>query len=311
MPIENQTTNGGDPVYDCIIIGAGPAGLVAATYLARFRRRVLLLDAGGSRARRIPKTHNCPGFPDGIGGDDLLERLRAQANAVGVPVLEDRATRVDASADGFAVKGDRATYRSRTVIAATGVVDRLPDWDGVDEAIEAGIVRLCPVCDAYEAGDQRIAVYGRGKDCVPHAAFLRTWSRHVTAIHAPSDEPDDEHRALAEQLGVEVIAGDEADGQLVSDGFRLDRGDADGRNFDVVYVALGAAARTTLFDPLQPDTDANRELIIDAQGRTSVEGIYAIGDAVSALNQLSVAFGHAAVASSAIHQALPRNPLSS
>ena len=298
-----------DTVYDSLIVGAGPAGLVAATYLARFRRNVLLLDAGGSRARRIPKTHNCPGFPDGIGGDALLDRLRAQARGVGVPVCEDSATCIRREAGGFTVSGEHADYRARTVIAATGVVDRMPDWDGIEKAIESGVLRLCPVCDAYEAGDQRIAVFGRGKDCVSHAAYLRTWSRSVTAIHAPGDEPGKEHRALAEELAIDVLAAHEANGRLDADGFSIAREGAAPQRFDVVYIALGAAPRTTLFDSLQPDTDANGELRIDAQGRTSVDGVYAIGDAVSALNQLSVAFGHAAVAASAIHLALPRNPL--
>jgi thioredoxin reductase (NADPH) len=309
MPAGSQRHDRNDVVYDSLIVGAGPAGLVAATYLARFRRSVLLLDAGGSRARRIPETHNCPGFPDGIGGDDLLDRLRAQARGVGVPVCADSATCIHRDGAAFRVKGELAVYRARTVIAATGIVDRLPEWDGVEKAIESGIVRLCPVCDAYEAGDQRIAVFGRGKDCVSHAAFLRTWSRSVTAIHAPDDEPGEAHRALAGKLAIDVLAAHETDGRLDADGFRIERDGGETQRFDVVYVALGAAARTTLFDSLQPDSDANGELRIDAKGRTSIEGVYAIGDAVSALNQLSVAFGHAAVAASAIHQALPRNPL--
>lgn len=301
--MENET------VYDCIIIGAGPAGLVAATYLARFRRSVLLLDAGGSRAHRIPQTRNCPGFPDGIGGEALLRRLRAQAEAVGVPVREDHARTVQAAQGGFTVTGKSASYGARTVIGATGIVDRLPDWAGIDAAIEAGIVRLCPVCDAYEAGDQRIAVFGRGKDCVSHAAYLRTWSCEVSAIHGPGDAPDAADRELARKLGIEVMALAASDAWLEADGFHAGRDGRGARRFDVVYVALGSAARTTVFDSLRPDTDDNGELRIDAHGRTSVAGVYAIGDAVSALNQLSVAFGHAAVAASAIHQALPRNPL--
>ena len=66
-------------VYDCLIIGAGPAGLTAANYLARFRRDIVLVDAGASRARWIPTSHNCPGFPSGVGGNELLASLRAQA----------------------------------------------------------------------------------------------------------------------------------------------------------------------------------------------------------------------------------------
>ena len=65
-------------VLDCLIIGGGPAGLTAAIYLRRFYRDILLVDAGRSRARLIPLTHNYPGFPDGISGPELLERLRTQ-----------------------------------------------------------------------------------------------------------------------------------------------------------------------------------------------------------------------------------------
>lgn len=309
MPAENRSEDQNLAVHDCVIIGGGPAGLVAATYLARFRRNVMLVDAGASRARRIPETRNCPGFPDGIGGEALLERLRAQAKGAAAPLRHDRATCIVREEDGFTVVGERGRYRCRTVLAATGIVDRLPDWPGIESAIAAGVVRLCPVCDAHEAGDRRIAVFGRGKDCVSHAAFLRTWSRDVTAIHGPDDVPSDEHRALAAKLGIEVLALAGAEGHLDADGFCAAGEGRDGRRFEVVYVALGSAPRTGLFDSLKPETDANGELRIDAHGRTSVEGVYAIGDAVSALNQLSVAFGHAAVAASAIHQALPRNPL--
>jgi thioredoxin reductase (NADPH) len=71
---------------DALIIGGGPAGLMAAVYLARFRRRVVVADAGSSRASLIPCSHNCPGFPEGIGGGELLMRLRAQAERYGAMV---------------------------------------------------------------------------------------------------------------------------------------------------------------------------------------------------------------------------------
>jgi thioredoxin reductase (NADPH) len=73
-----------DDRLDVLVVGAGPAGLTAATYLARFHRRFALVDAGKSRARWIPTSHNCPGFPHGIGGDALLDKLRAQAEGFGV-----------------------------------------------------------------------------------------------------------------------------------------------------------------------------------------------------------------------------------
>jgi len=136
---------------DCLIVGAGPAGLTAATYLARFRRRILLVDAGASRARWIPASHNCPGFPFGVAGNALLARFRLQAQTYHVDELRTRITQLDRQADGFVASDGERHWRARCVILATGVVDRLPALEGIDQAIAAGTVRLCAVCDAYEA----------------------------------------------------------------------------------------------------------------------------------------------------------------
>ena len=83
------------PSTEVLIIGGGPAGLTAATYLARFRRRLVLLDGGQSRARWIPTSHNCPGFPLGVEGDQLLERYRQQARLYGVEPIEAQIARLD------------------------------------------------------------------------------------------------------------------------------------------------------------------------------------------------------------------------
>jgi len=84
---------------DCIVIGGGPAGLTAAIYLARYRRQVAVIDSGESRARLIPKTHNYPGFADGITGQRLLELLRAQAENYGVTLVEGRVERLQKVGD--------------------------------------------------------------------------------------------------------------------------------------------------------------------------------------------------------------------
>ena len=90
--------------YDLAIIGGGPAGLTAAIYRARFRRDVVVIDDGNSRASWIPRSHNHPGFPEGIGGDELLVRTRAQAERYGVVLHHERATALER-------KGDGSSYR--------------------------------------------------------------------------------------------------------------------------------------------------------------------------------------------------------
>ena len=107
---------------DCLIVGAGPAGLVAATYLTRFHRRIAVVDAGSSRARWIPSSHNCPGFPFGVSGEDLLAKLRTQAEGFGAPITRGRIVRIERRADGFVALDDHSrAYRSSCVLLATGM----------------------------------------------------------------------------------------------------------------------------------------------------------------------------------------------
>src|SRR6476620_8453542 len=90
-----------EPLYDCLVIGGGPAGLTAALYLARFHLSLKVLAAGDSRAAMIPCTHNHAGFPDGISGEELLVRMRAQAEKYGASIARGRVTRLDRADEGF------------------------------------------------------------------------------------------------------------------------------------------------------------------------------------------------------------------
>lgn len=291
---------------DCLIVGAGPAGLTAAVYLARFRRRVTLFDAGRSRASWIPRTRNYPGFPDGISGDELLERLRAQAARYGaVPVRAEVESLV---CDGgfFVARAGGAEVRAQKVILATGVVDVEPEMENLPEAVEAGCVRLCAVCDGHEVIDRRVAVYGPAKDALRHAVFMRTFSDDITLL-VPQGDPPMEAEALehARNVGVEVapapVAGMRMDGQRRA-AVRL----ADGSTlvFDTLYPALGCRMRSELAIGLGARCTPSGDIVVDDHMRTSVPGLYAAGDVVSALNQISVAVGHAAIAATDVHNAL-------
>lgn len=294
-------------ILDCLVVGAGPAGLVAATYLARFRRRIAVVDAGASRARWIPTSHNCPGFPLGVSGTALLARLREQAEEHGVVVAPGRIDWLLREAHGHGgavfVARDAAgdTWRAATVILATGIVDRLPEVEGGPEAlaaaIEAGTLRLCAVCDAYEARDSRIAVLAPGDEARRHAAFLRTFSRTVDAIDSgvPYRLECDAEGCRIETAGGEDPGGAEGSGGAV-------------REYDTLYPVLGGDSQSQLAQALGAAVDDEGALRTDAHQQTSVDGLYAVGDVVSALNQIAVAVGHAAIAATAVHNRLPANP---
>jgi thioredoxin reductase (NADPH) len=297
-----------DPApHDCLIIGAGPAGLTAATYLARFRRDIVVVDAGRSRARWIPRSHNVPGFPLGVAGPTLLDRLRTQAGEYGVEVVAGNVGRLERDGDDFiATADDGRTWRAHTVILASGIVDVMPAMTGLADAIDRHVVRLCAVCDAYEASDERIAVYAPVEEGIAHALFLRTFSPRVAVVRSEPGEPSPAAAQAARDAGIALWPPSVSlhhDGECCV--FTFDDGSV--QRFDTVYPVLGGDAQSQLAIDLGARTDDNRELVVDPRQQTSVDGLYAIGDVVSALNQISVGVGHAAIAASDIHQRLPRN----
>ena len=295
-----------DDLLDVLVVGAGPAGLTAATYLARFHRRFVVVDAGKSRARWIPTSHNCPGFPHGIGGDALLGKLRTQAEAFGVSIEDGRIERLQRDGEAFvATAADGRTWRARFVLLATGVVDVMPAMDGLEAGIASHAVRLCAVCDGYEASDADIAVLAPVDDAIRHAAFLRSFSQRVAAIPSEAGEPSPECAELAKQADIEVLA--PALALRCDDEGCVVETEAGQRRFDTLYPVLGCDAQSRLGTALGAAVDDNGELTVDARMQTSVDGLYAIGDVVSALNQISVAMGHAAIAASALHGRLPSN----
>lgn len=292
---------------DCLIVGAGPAGLTAATYLVRFHRRIAVVDAGQSRARWIPTSHNCPGFPFGITGPALLAKLREQAEGYGANITHGRIERLQHDGDVFIATDDSGRgWRAHHVLLATGIVDRMPKMEALEECVAAGNVRLCAVCDGYEASDERIAVYGPADVAIRHGLFLRTFSRSVTAIRSEPGDPDANTARLAEAARIELLP-EPARLHRCDEQCEVTLGDGSTHRFDTLYPVLGADAQTQLATGLGAEVDEDGELRVDPAMQTTVDGLYAVGDVVSALNQISVAVGHAALAASAIHNRLPPN----
>ena len=292
--------------HDVVVVGAGPAGLTAATYLARFHRDFVVVDAGKSRARWIPASHNCPGFPHGIGGDDLLATLRKQAAGFDVAVEDGRIERLQRDGEDFvATAADGRQWRARFVLLATGVVDVLPEMEGLEAGIAGHALRLCAVCDGYEASDARIAVLAPADAAIGHALFLRTFSRRVAAIRSEPGEPSAEQARLAAAAGIELLPPARAL-RCSGTGCEVET-EAGVRHFDTLYPVLGSDGQSQLATALGAVADDKGELEVDAHLQTRVDGLYAIGDVVVGLNQIGVAMGHAAIAATAVHNRLPRN----
>jgi thioredoxin reductase (NADPH) len=291
--------------FECLIIGGGPAGLTAAIYLGRFRRKVLVVDAGDSRALSIPRSHNYPGFADGISGTDLLRVLNEQALQYGADVRRGTVAGLARKGDGFAVTVDGREIGASRIVLATGLKDNAPDMPGLREAVAHAAVRYCPVCDAYETIDKNIAVYGSIKDAEAKALFMRTYSRKVTLL--PTDEAYDEAARRLAQAGIALAPSPPVDLRPIDGGVGVDLRTGEHLQFDVLYPVLGCEVRSNLANKLGAKCTDVGCLIVDDKQRTSVEGIYAAGDVVSDLHQLTVAAGHAAISATAIHRSLPSN----
>jgi len=293
---------------DCLIVGAGPAGLLAAVYLARFRRSVVLIDSGQSRCSLIPRSNNVPGFEVGVSGADLLERMREQVKHYAVTIIDDEVQRIDRSDAGFiAWLPGRSLHASR-VILATGIVDSHPQLEGWREALERGDLRYCPICDGFEAIDRSIAVIGSPPGVTRKALFLRTYSAEVTAfITGPDEAWSTADKKQLSDHGVAVCESPVVRLLKQSDSLVVLTADAQQRTFDVVYPAMGAHVRSELALKLGAAHDSAGFLHVNGSQETSVKGLFGIGDVVNDLHQISVAFGHASTAACRIHNSLPPN----
>lgn len=297
-----------DQPLDCVVIGGGPAGLTAAIYLARYRRRFRLIDGGDSRARWIPLSRNYPGFPDGVTGEDLLARLRDQARRYEAEILDGFVEGLERRGEGFrVVLADGTVLHSATVILATGVAENEPNLPDCTGAVKRGLIRICPICDGYETVGKAVGVVGNSDHAAAEALFLRTFSEEVTLVMVGEDcrLPPERSLALAE-AGVTVVETPIETVRLEDGAIRALCIDGDERLFDTLYSAFGTTPQAQLAVQVGAEQDDSGRLVVGDHCETSVRGLFAAGDLVRGLNQIAVATGEAALAATAIHNRLPR-----
>ena len=294
-------------MQDCVVIGGGPGGLAAALYLARFRLRCMVLDAGSSRASRIPRCRNFPGFPDGIPGVKLLDRMREQLSRYDIRPITTEALGLESTPDGFSVKTADNAYTARTVLLATGMRDVEPPFENRrehDQALSAGLLHYCPVCDGYEVSDKRVVVLGGGHHGAKEAMFLRGFTDSVDLVcpsgaHALS--PED--RSALGRARITIVDGPVKRLRLEQGMLRYSIGE---KTFgtEALYAAMGCQLHASLAETIGADVSKQGCVIVDAHQRTSVTNLYAVGDIVAGLDQIVTAVGQAAIAATAIRNDL-------
>ncbi|AEG92271.1 NAD(P)/FAD-dependent oxidoreductase [Ramlibacter tataouinensis] len=299
--------NAREPILDCLVIGGGAAGLTAAVYLARYRRTLRVIDEGRSRLQWIPKTRNVMGFPDGVAGSVLWDRLRQHAARYGIEPEPGRVESLVLREDGaFEAGVDGRRLLARKVLLATGASDVEPVVAGLREGLAHGQVRYCPVCDGFETQGQRVAVMGPGLHGLRESLFVSGFDNRVTwlsmgSLQAVSADQAGRLRGCGVQVhdgqphGIACVPGAEV---------RVTMDDGQVLVFDTLYPALGQTHASALAVRLGARCADDGQLEVDSHLRTAVPGLFAAGDVAQGLNQISVAAGQAAIAATAIHNSL-------
>ena len=293
------------PVYDVLIIGGAPAGLTAAIYAGRAACKALLLigPTPGGQVATTNLVENFPGFPEGINGAELAQRMQNQAERFGAQIVMDTVTAVDFSTSPFTVRTHSETYRGRTAIIATGAFPRRLGVPGEKKFFGRG-VSTCATCDAFFYKDKRVVVVGGGDSAIDEGLFLTKFAREVIVVHR-RDQLRATHiyqeRAFAnpKMRFVWDAVVEEVLGEKTVTGVRVRNvksGETTIIEADGMFVYVGTIPGTKLFAG-QIELDERGYIVTDGHQRTSVSGVFAAGDVQSPdFRQIVVAAGSGAIA---------------
>jgi len=300
-----------DAPYDCIIIGAGPAGLSASLFLARYLYRTLTFHHNSPRNEYAHGIHGFLGH-HGIRPNELLARGRDEVTTHGGLIVEACVNTVEKiSSERFRVVVDSEgtepkTFEARRLLLATGLRDLTPDCPGFREFYGSS-VHHCPDCDGYEVKDKRVAVLARGDNSAAFTANLLTWTRRLTLLTDQSEISKQDRAKLAaldvaiRTEGVVGLEGDTSTRQLQ----RVLFAEGEPLECDALFFNLGTELATDFYETLGCRLDPECGLLwVDDTQQTSVEGVYAAGDITPRSQLAVVAAAEGAMAAINIHRSL-------
>lgn len=297
-----------EKVYDVVIIGGGPGGYTAALYAARAGLSALVLEqlsAGGQMAL-THQIDNYPGFPEGIDGFELAEKMQAQAERFGAMTEYAQVTKAELQAEPKILETSAGVFYGKAVVIATGANPRELGVPGEKEMASRG-VHYCAACDGMFYQDKTVVVIGGGNSAAADALLLSRVAKKVILIHRRDTLRATKvyHEPLMNSPNVEFLWNSTAEEILYEKkvtGIRVanvQTGQKQEVSCDGVFVSIGRKPATELFDQL--DLDAGGYIIADESTKTSIPGVYAVGDVrTKALRQVVTAVADGAVA---VHRA--------
>ncbi len=270
-----------------LILGSGPAGLAAALYAARADTQPVVL-AGMEMGGQVSLTYiveNYPGFPDGVGGQELVELFQKQAERFGARIEFDLATEVNLGERPFVVKTYSKTYLAETLIVATGATPNHLNVAGEKEFTGKG-VSYCATCDGWFFKDKDVIVVGGGDSALEESIFLTRYAKSVTIVHRRDTlragailqkrAMENEKISFIYNAVVTEILGEDSVRQVRLR--NVQTGEEWVKDTDGVFIFIGHSPNTQLFEG-QLEMDAGRYLVVDQLMQTNVPGVFAAGEA--------------------------------
>jgi len=292
---------------DVAVIGGGPAGLAAALWAGRYRRTVLLADAGHPRNRWVDHSHGYLGS-DGVRPAELLERARTELERYPeVRVVRELADDVRRRDDGrfeVALAGG-GSHLAHRVVLATGVEDRFPQVAGFFDHYGADVFH-CPTCDGYEARGRQVVVLGWSEHVAGFALGLLDWAATLAIVtDGRRFEGDEHHREQLAAHGIRVVEADAEAfvgrrGELRA--IRLASGDE--LPCDMSFFSIAHAPSNGLAERLGCEMAHEGCVLVDERAETTVEGVYAAGDLTPGIQLVQVAAAKGAIAGTQAAQSL-------
>jgi len=270
--------------YDVIIIGSGPAGLTAGIYSARADLKVLILEGEqpGGQLTTTTEVENFPGFPEGIMGPELMNRMRTQAQKFKAETKFELVTSVDFSKKPFEIKTSEGVYLGNSVIIATGSRARYLGLES-ESRLKGRGVSACATCDGFFFKGKEIVVVGGGDSAMEEANFLTKFASKVTIIHHSEDfkasaimldrcKANPKIDFLMNKEIVEVLGENSVTGLKLKDS---KTSEVEEFKTEGLFLAIGHIPNTELF---KDKLEMEKEYIVTNDTKTSVEGVFACGD---------------------------------
>lgn len=294
-------------LYDCIIVGGGPAGLNAAVVLGRCRRKVLVFDTEHYRNKHSHGMHNYL-TRDDIVPTDFLKICHKELEKYSVHRLIKKIVKAQKNSEGlFKVMDENgSTYYAKKLLIATGLTDNLPAVEGFDRFYGKSVFH-CPYCDGWEVRNKKIGVYARNKEGWELALNLKGWTDHVTLYTDGKNKVKPEQMIFLDANDIPVIglpiARLEGEGEQLS---KIVFKNGEERECDALFFVNGFIQQTNLAEAFGCEVNKKGVIVTNRFQQTNIEGVYVAGDAARDMHFVVVAAAEGAKAAVIINKELQK-----